>query len=463
MRRLSSVQYLALLLLPAAVHACGNHEDEAPHGDPPRPVLPTGGCGTPSYSLLPFAGMGRIVGWEYMTGLSVNASFIAAALEEGGVVGFTPEYGAHVYRIRYVTQDKGAEVETTALLSYPKVEEPMRFPTVLWTHGTSGFTDSCAPSALGMAGAIGNILLSSLGYVVVAPDYLGMNGMGQPAGFLHPYLQAEATAFASLDALRALQRFERGEGDPDLVARHARETVLWGGSEGGFAAFWSDRYWKGYAPDFDLVATVAIVPPTNLLALARKAVEEPRPTTGALAATLVALNQWHGNQGNLSDIFTDDPPHSLASRLPEIMATECGDGDAFDGLTEVSQVYRQDYVDAVLAGEWDEIQPWSCYLELGTLSRTQIERGHDTPVFFVVSGADDLVVADTQREDFGVLCGMGYRMEYLECADASHSTGAVQSLPAQFAWVEKRLAGEPLGDDVCQLRPAVTCDAMGGR
>jgi hypothetical protein len=447
----------------AAFPACGNSHEETPDAEPPRPLLPLGGCGTAEYSLLPLAQMGRIVNWEYMTGLSVNASFIAAALEDGGIEGFTPEYGVHVYRLRYVTQDKGREVETTGLLSYPRVETSRTFPTVLWMHGTTGFNDACAPSALGFEGAIGNILLSSLGYVVMSPDYLGMNGMGASAGFLHPYLQAEATAFASLDGLRALQRFERGEGDPDLVGRHARETVLWGGSEGGFAAFWSDRYWKGYAPSFDLVATVAIVPPTDLLALAVKGVDEPRPTTGALAATLVALNQWHGDLADLSTVLTDEPPHSLASRLPEIMATECGDGDAFDGLTEVSQIYRQAYVHAVLEEDWDSIEPWSCYLRLGTLNRTEIERGHDTPVFFVVSGADNLVVAETQRKDFGVLCDMGYRMEYLECADASHSKGAVQSLPGQLAWVEKRLAGEPLSDAVCRMGEAVACDQTGGK
>lgn len=446
----------------ASLLGCGS-DDTSSNPLPQRPTLPTGGCGTPTYSLLPFDDMGRIVDWEYMTGLSVSAEFISAALESAGITLTTSvDYGVKVYRIRYVTQNKGKEIETTGLLSYPSVTEAKSFPTVLWTHPTMGFTDACAPSATGFEGALGNILLSSQGYVVLTPDYLGMNGVGAPAGFLHPYLQAEATAIASLDMLRALQRFESGEGDTELVPRHDARTVVWGASEGGFAAFWVDRYWKGYAPDFDLVATVAVVPPTDLLALSRAAVEKLRPTTGALAGALITLNQWHGDQAPISDILTNAPPYNLASALPAAMASSCDPTNALDGITEVSQVYKQPYIDAVLAGDWASIEPWSCYLRLGTINQTSIERGHDTPVLFVVAGADDLVVAETQRADFPVLCSMGYHMEYYECAGASHVDGAKNSLPAQIDWVKKRLAGEPLGSGVCQMQPAVDCAAITG-
>ncbi len=461
-RRLARSAWTPLAVL-LGVSACGSSDEQQPNPAPERPVLPTGGCGTAAYSLLPFEGMGRIVDWQYMVALSVNADFINAGLEQEGIKGFSPvPYGVSVYRIRYVTQDKGKEVEATGLISYPAVSDAQSFPTVLWTHPTAGFTDACAPSANGFDGALGNMLLSSQGYVVVAPDYLGMNGMGAPAGFLHPYLQAEATAIASLDALRALQRFENGEGDPGLLVRHDGKTVIWGASEGGFAALWADRYWKGYAPDFDLVATVAVVPPTDLLALNRAAVDKYRPATGALAAALLTLNQWHGDEAHLGDVITDEAPYNLASKLPQIVASKCDDGGAFDGITQVDQVYRQSYIDAVLAGNWDAIEPWACYLRLGTLNRTKIERGHDTPVFFVVAGADDLVVADTQRQDFPVLCSQGYHMEYYECAGASHVDGAANSLPAQLQWVQKRLAGQPMGDDVCQLTTPVACASLTG-
>ena len=405
--------------------------------------------------------MGRIVDWQYMSGLSVSAALIDAQLASNNITGFSPvPYGVKVYRVRYVTQDKGKQVEATALLSFPDTKEAKTFPTVLWTHGTTGFTDKCAPSAQGLDGGIGNILLSSQGYAVAAPDYLGMNGMGEPAGFLHPYLVAEATAIASLDSLRALTRFQGVEGDTDLVPRSGPQTIFWGGSEGGFAAFWADRYLEGYGPELNLVATVAIVPPTDLKALAHKAVEQVRPATAALAAALAAINDWHGNPSPLSDVLTNDPPSSLATTLPQVMMTQCGDGNVFDGLTATNQVYTQNFIDAVTADNWASIAQWSCYLEHNTLNATTIARTHDAPVLFIVSGADDLVVADTQRKDFPVLCGMGYRMQYYECEGASHTEGATASLPYQMQWVKKRLAGEALSGAVCELTTAVQCTPL---
>ena len=61
-----------------------------------------------------------------------------------------------------------------------------------------------------------------------------------------------------------------------------------------------------------------------------------------------------------------------------------------------------------------------------------------------------------------MLCDQSYDMEYYECAGASHVDGAVNSLPVQMDWVKKRLAGEPLGDTVCQVKPAVDCSDLAG-
>ncbi len=105
---------------------------------------------------------------------------------------FDAVYDVQTWRIRYTTQDRGRAVEATMLLSFPLGAGEV--PTFAWLHGTTGFTDACAPSAMGIEGGAFNLLFASLGYVVVAPDYLGMNGFGEPADALHPYLVPEATA-----------------------------------------------------------------------------------------------------------------------------------------------------------------------------------------------------------------------------------------------------------------------------
>ena len=61
------------------------------------------------------------------------------------------------------------------------------------------------------SGDVARKIGSSRMLVVAAPDYLGMNGFGAPAEALHPYIVAEPTAVASLDAVRALYRFSAAE------------------------------------------------------------------------------------------------------------------------------------------------------------------------------------------------------------------------------------------------------------
>lgn len=71
------------------------------------------------------------------------------------------------------------------------------------------------------------------------------------------------------------------------------------------------------------------------------------------------------------------------------------------------------------------------------------------------------VAANVVREDFLNLCDDGYRLEYLECAGASHSEGAVLSLPYQRDWVLARLAGETLEGTCVQTEPLDCAEEFG--
>lgn len=442
---------LLLLLL-----ACGG-DDTDTDATPFTPTVPAGSCGR-SYDWAPLDDMGTIVEWEYSSDLSMDSTSIDAYLLAAGAEAFVPApYGVEVYRVRYLTQDRGEVVEATAWVSFPDVDGEQEVPSLMWAHGTSGFTDICAPTAHGIEGAGFNIILSSQGFAVVAPDYLGMNGWGEPAGFLHPYITPEPTAVACLDSLRALWRFQEDSGQAHLDATPSRQTVLWGGSEGGFAALWSDRYAEHYLPEAELVATIASVPPTDVRGLAVHGVTHFGPTTGALGAMLATNNAWNGHPADLSEVLTDDATHSLASSIEGIMATECGDGGAFDDITTVEQVYQPEYIEALQSG--DDLEPWTCYLDRATLTATDIPRTHDTPLFFQVSELDDLVVGSIERADFPSLCAMGYRANYLECAGMGHTDGAVASIPQQWAWLQARLAGEEM-TDVCVQGPPVECEGF---
>ncbi len=119
-------------------------------------------------------------------------------------------------------------------------------PVIAYAPGTSGMADRCAGSAvLGTVGSSPAILpLLLAGYRVVATDY---QGLGTPGG--HTYLNRLASGRALLDAARTA--------DDDAP------VVLFGYSEGGFAAGAAAELAATYAPDLDVVGAYIGAPPAD--------------------------------------------------------------------------------------------------------------------------------------------------------------------------------------------------------
>ena len=76
------------------------------------------------------------------------------------------------WRVRYITQDRGQQTEATGFVFLPDVDTSDEFPLLLYTHPLMGFSDACAPTAIGLEGAAVPLLMSAMGLVVAAPDYL---------------------------------------------------------------------------------------------------------------------------------------------------------------------------------------------------------------------------------------------------------------------------------------------------
>jgi hypothetical protein len=421
---------------------------------PPLTDLPTSTCGPTDYEWVPRDQVGTIVSWERASELDLTAEAIRGVI---GGAGFPTDlldiqYDVRLYRFRYLTQDRGETVEATALLSFPETDATV--PTLAWLHGTTGFTDECAPSGQGIEGAAGNLLLSSLGVAVVAPDYLGMNGFGPASDQVHPYIIAEPTAVASLDALRAAWALIPELSGVDATV--SRETILFGGSEGGFAALWSERYAPWYLPSADMVGVVASVPPTDVVGLAEHGATVEGATSLALAAALATYSDWYGFEEPLSEVLTDDEPYQLASTLLTTMDASCDFGDAYSDIDSVEAVYTETFRQAVADGTLTDFGPWGCALAANSLATGPFERISDTPILYVYSGADDLVYHQTNRDDIPRLCAQGYDMDVIECAGANHTEGAASSIPLQWAWVQDRLNGVPM-DDECGVPDPIQC------
>lgn len=426
--------------------------------DEPHPLdaLGSGGCGLEPYDWVPLDGMGAIVASEPVPAATMTRDALRSILATADIDATPIEHGIRTWRIRYRTQDRGVPVEATALIAVPDDTPPDDpLSTVLWLHPTVGFTDACAPSGDTLM-TIANVAFAGAGFVLVAPDYLGMAGFGEPSGMLHPYVVPEPTAIASLDALRALAAFRAEQVALDLPPDDGR-TVFWGNSEGGAAALWADRYAPYYLPEVDVTAVVAGVPPTDTTGIARWGTAHAGDAAVGVIGYLVTHHDWYRAEVGLTDILTDEEPLFLASEAVSILEDSC-DGDLpVTGDEQVEDIFTPELVDAAQTGDWTALQPWGCFVETGDLSKTVIPRRSDAPVLMIVGEADTLVVGEVERAHAAVLCDAGYTIDYLECAGLGHADTVYATFDDQLAWIRARLDGVPVADP-CVIGPPVPCD-----
>lgn len=171
-------------------------------------------------------------------------------------------------RLLYASTD-GLETENPIVVSgslfLPSGPPPESgWPLLLWSHGTVGIADICAPSWTGYVPFHTEHLTQWLGegYAVVASDYQGLGTTGT-----HPYLATRPAAYSNLDVIRAVQAADFPLSDAVIIA---------GQSQGAGAAIATAGYAPSYAPELDIRAVVATgVPyftPDALIA-----VQEARP------------------------------------------------------------------------------------------------------------------------------------------------------------------------------------------
>ncbi len=462
MRRCTAVSALALLALAAA---CG---DDAPADRPDAGlqcevpaalVAGTAGtdaladaparCGQAAHTWLRDAALGTVV--EVDTATAYAADFLIALLGPQGVALPTPPaYDVAVRRITYQTQDRGVLVEATAFVAYPTVEVPGGpLDMLVLLHGTSGFTDGCGAGSDQLYPLLGS-LLAATGKIVVIPDYLGLRSDERATGFPHPYLVGQATAIASLDAVRAAQRLAPGDRGGHCAT--SRVAVI-GGSQGGHAALWLDRLAPYSARELELAGVVATVPPMDLVAQTTRALTEIVDATGNTIAMLGTASPWYG--AGLAGALVQP----WAGDLPGILAADCSPDADIDGL-QLGDVFTTTLLDAAAAGTLADVDPYGCIFAENALTTTSVARiASSAPgygILVVLSEDDTLVHTPIERAAYEALCTAGMPMQYLECAGAGHTDSTIWSLPEILAFIDARLAGEPM-TPACAAAAPVTC------
>lgn len=434
--------------------ACQGKED--PAAPETWPELPTTTCGTEAYDWLPLEGMGQILAWEKVEEWSLPAATIDSLMGLAGFAGgFRAKNGVQTWRVRYSTQDRGAPAEATGLLVFPDLADASP-DLVLWLHGTTGLEDFCAPSGRDLLWAGPPIAIASQGFAVAAPDYLGQNGFGAEAEDLHPFLIAEPTAVASLDMLRALHRFADAGLDPSLRVTPTWRAAIWGASEGGFAALWSERYAAAWLPELEVVTTVMVVPPLELVDWATRGAQELSVASVGVPLTLAAMRDWYRVSAPMSEVVTADYLDDLETAINE----DCPEAELPADLGSLDALYTDAWMENVGSEDAETWAPWSCMLRENSLSTAPIPRGAEVPALMILGGEDDVVLTASGELAWQTLCDQGHPVWAVECLGLGHIDASVESLPAQLSWVDARLRGEAIAGEACASIVAADCAAL---
>ncbi len=165
---------------------------------------------------------------------TIAAAEISTALARAGDAAFlaTPAYAVQAWRISYLTVDEqGRQTVASGLVGIPQKPANALSPVLSYQHATIK-NQADAPTSLTDLGAP-PLVLASLGYIVVAADYVGY---GVSAGVPHPYLMSAPSASAVIDLLTAAKYWRQAQHVPDNG-----QLFLTGYSEGAYVTVAAHR------------------------------------------------------------------------------------------------------------------------------------------------------------------------------------------------------------------------------
>ena len=230
-----------------------------------------------------------------------NATLIetVTSAEISALVGIPIAYDVDLYKMRYYTPDLNGNDHIASGLVCVPVSENLVFPVACYQHGTVN-SRSDVPSQLA-GGYQLPLLLAALGYVTVAPDFLGL---GDSPG-IHPYVHADSEAWVALDMLLALR--EMSESD-DYPAVNIHDQLFVGGySQGGHASMALHRLLEEqYSDEFTVTAAAHMSGPYSI---SEKMIEftlgdQEYGTVSYLAWIILAYKEVYKNE--LKDIAIED-------------------------------------------------------------------------------------------------------------------------------------------------------------
>jgi hypothetical protein len=337
----------------------------------------------------------------------------------------TAPAGGKVQRILYSTTDAvGVRAVASALVISPIDSPSGAHPVISWNWGTTGVARGCAPSLLDATAtrwaipAVEQAL--ARGWVIVASDYTGRGADGR-----FPYLIGEGEARSSLDAVRAARDLEG--------VRLSSDVVVWGHSQGGHAALFTEPVAAEYAPELRILGTAALSPLADPLAMARELTRRDASAELSIMVSWVLVPYAH----MYSDVNVEDYVATSGRGIVREMTQRC--------LSEPGL-----FVSAITSLGVSADEPlYPANLTGGPLGRRLAQNAAtgpwESPLLIGWSLQDEVIPPELTQSFVEGLCESGVAVRWVPYLRGDHRSLIVPSspfLPTLMRWTEARFERE---------------------
>jgi predicted esterase len=333
-----------------------------------------------------------------------------------------PSAARNLLVLYHTTGADGKDRAVSGMVAIPRGAPPRGgWPVISWAHGTTGDAPACTPSLDGpdapehaYLGPIAPVLdqLVTAGYAVVQTDY---EGQGTPG--IHPYLIGTAEAHDTIDMVRAARQIESG-----LSTR----WIAMGHSQGGHAALFAAASAAAWAPELQLLGTVAEAPAAFISPFIGSMPKATSPTPAfAFAALFMQAAASVDPEVKLDQILTP-PAIALLPQLLDRCSGALYAKESWGGLVPAS-AFRSDAV----------LQPL-----LRVAAASDAGPLHLSVPVLLLQGTTDTTVPKTSSDALDkALCANGATVRYEVYQGLGHRPVVPASANDALAWIGARFAG----------------------
>jgi len=338
--------------------------------------------------------------------------------EPGSIVKYeklaAPNLKGTVYRVVYTsTTIDNKPTAVTGIIIVPHKAAPAGgYRVVSWGHGTNGMADKCTPSLDPEDDfPLANMLLDR-GWLLTSSDY---QGEGTPGPL--PYIAGDSAARNTIDIVRAAHNL------PGVNV--SKDYVVWGHSEGGQTAMFTDHIGPTYAPELNMKGVVAGAPPSQFNLIYTFLQTSPYKYYLLMAAG--GLNTAYGNtRAPLDDVLT-------AKGMALVPQLDKGCSDYVSNLVKNIKVSELTKTDPFKVPKWRTV--------LEENDPQQFKAKSPVPLLIIQGGNDEQIPVVSTQILAQHLCGLGQDLERWIYPGQSHAGVIGPSSGDMVRWISDRFAG----------------------